>query len=65
MKRESIFELIEQTPEEQSSSDDSADHHNIQILNLFDLQLDLQPDLQLINAKPAIKNKLKLVGLKN
>ena len=34
-------------------SDDSVHHHNIEFLNLFD------PELQLINTKPVIKNKLK------
>ena len=38
----------------QSNSSDTCMHHyNIEILNLFD------PELQLIKTKPAIKNKLK------
>ena len=43
------------TPDEvQSNSSDTCMHHyNIEILNLFD------PELQLIKTKPAIKNKLK------
>ena len=43
------------TPDEvQSNSSDKCVHHyNIEILNLFD------PELQLINTKPVIKNKLK------
>ena len=36
-----------------NSSDNSIHHYNIVILNLFD------PELQLINTKPMIKNKLK------
>ena len=36
-----------------SSSDNWIHHYNIMILNLFD------PDLQLINTKSRIKNKLK------
>ena len=36
-----------------SSSDDCARHYNIKILSLFD------PELQLINTKHVIKNKLK------
>ena len=35
------------------SSDNCICHFNIKILNLFD------PELQLINTKPIIKNKLK------
>ena len=39
----------------QSTSPDSYIHHyNIKILNLFD------PELELINTKPEIKNKLKV-----
>ena len=34
-------------------SDDSVHRHNIEFLNLFD------PELQPINTKPMIKNKLK------
>ena len=38
----------------QSNSSDTCMHHyNIEILNLFD------PELQLIKTKPVIKNKLK------
>ena len=36
-----------------SSSDNCICHYNIKILNLFD------PELQLINTKPIIKNKLE------
>ena len=36
-----------------NSSDNCVHHYNIEILNLFD------PELQLINTKPVIKNKLK------
>ena len=36
-----------------NSSDNSRHCYNIMILNLFD------PELQLINTKPMIKNKLK------
>ena len=36
-----------------NSSDTCVHHYNIEILNLFD------PELQLINTKPMIKNKLK------
>ena len=36
-----------------SSSDNCLCHFNIKILKLFD------PELQLINIKPLIKNKLK------
>ena len=36
-----------------SSSDNFVSHYNIKILNLFD------PELQLINSEPGIKNKLK------
>ena len=35
------------------SSDNCIHHYNVEILNLFD------PELQLINTKPEIKNKLK------
>ena len=43
------------TPDEvqSSSSDNCVHHYNVEILNLFD------PELQLINTKPVIKNKLK------
>ena len=38
----------------QSNSSDNCIHlHNVEILNLF------YPELQLINTKPMIKNKLK------
>ena len=36
-----------------NSSDISVHHYNVEILNFFD------PELQLINTKPVIKNKLK------
>ena len=36
-----------------NSSDNCICHNNVNILNLFD------PELQLINTKPVIKNKLK------
>ena len=36
-----------------SSSDNCAYHYNVGILYLFD------PELQLINTKPMIKNKIK------
>ena len=36
-----------------NSSDNCIHHYSVQILNLFD------PELQLINTKPVIKNKLK------
>ena len=36
-----------------NSSDNCIHHYNVEILNLFD------PELQLINTKPVIKNKLK------
>ena len=36
-----------------SSSDNGVHHYNVEILNLFD------PELQLNNTKPLIKNKLK------
>ena len=44
-----------------NSSDNCVHHYNVDILNLFD------PELQLINTKPVIKNKLKelLSELKN
>ena len=43
-----------------SCSDNCIHHYNIEILNLFD------PELQLSNTKPVIKNKLRelLNGLK-
>ena len=43
------------TPDEvqSNSSDNHMHHYNVKILNLFD------PELQLINTKPVIKNKLK------
>ena len=59
---ESIYIFLITTPDEvekyakimQSNSCDKYVHHyNIEILNLFDLEL------QLINTKPMIKNKLK------
>ena len=36
-----------------NSSDNCVHHYNVEILNLFD------PELQLFNTKPVIKNKLK------
>ena len=36
-----------------NSSDNSIHHYKVEILNLFD------PELQLVNTKPMIKNKLK------
>ena len=36
-----------------NSSDNCVHHYHVEILNLFD------PELQLINTKPVIKNKLK------
>ena len=44
-----------------NSSDNYVHHYNVDILNLFD------PELQLINTEPAIKKKLKklLSELKN
>ena len=43
-----------------NSSGNCIHHYNVQILNLFD------PELQLLNTKPVIKNKLKelLIELK-
>ena len=38
---------------ESNYSDNSVRHYNVEIFNLFD------PELELINAKPVIKNKLK------
>ena len=37
----------------QSNSSDNCIHYNVEILNIFN------PELQLINTKPIIKNKLK------
>ena len=51
--------LVLTTPDEvekyvqSNSSDNCVHHYNVEILNLFD------PELQLINTKPVIKNKLK------
>ena len=36
-----------------NSSDNCVHHYNVKILNLFD------PELQVTNTKPVIKNKLK------
>ena len=36
-----------------NSSDNSKHHYNVEVLNLFD------KELQLINTKPVIKNRLK------
>ena len=51
--------IFQTTPDEvqSNSSDQFMHHHNVKILNLFDREL------QLINTKPVIKNKLK--GLLN
>ena len=38
-----------------NSSDNCIHHYNVEILNIFD------PELQLINTKPMIKNKLKVL----
>ena len=38
---------------EPNSSDNCVHHYNVEILSLF------EPELQLINTKPMIKNKLK------
>ena len=38
---------------ESNYSDNSVRHYNVEIFNLFD------PELELINTKPVIKNKLK------
>ena len=38
---------------ESNYSDNCVHHYNVEILNLFD------PELQLIKTKPVIKNKLK------
>ena len=45
------------TPDEVESnfSDNCIHHYNVKTLNLFD------PELQLINTKPVIKNKLKIL----
>ena len=53
-------ELIEKMEEiktvmQSSSPDDCVSHYNIEILNLFD------PELQLSNTKSIIKNKLKVL----
>ena len=37
----------------ESNSSDNCVHYNVEILNIFD------PELQLINTEPVIKNKLK------
>ena len=55
---EKYLELIGKIPEakfmmQSSSSDNCIRQYNINILNLFD------PELQLINTKPVIENKLK------
>ena len=39
--------------EQSNSSDNCIHHYNVEILNYFD------PELQLINTKPVIKNKFK------
>ena len=41
-----------------SFSDNFVHHYNTEIINFFD------PELQLINTKPMIKNKLKVSGKK-
>ena len=50
-----LLYIILATPDEvqSSSSDNCVHHYNVEILNLFD------PELQLINTKPVIKNKLR------
>ena len=54
-----MFYIFLTTPDEvekyvqSNSSDNCVHHYNVEILNLFD------PELQLINTKPMIKNKLK------
>ena len=51
--------LVLTTPDEvekyvqSNSSDNCVHHYNVEILNLFD------PELQLIKTRPVIKNKLK------
>ena len=53
------LDIFLRTPEEaekyaqSNSSDNCLHHYNVEILNLFD------PELQLINTKPVVKNKLK------
>ena len=53
-----LLHIFLTTPDEveqyvQSNSDNCAHHYNVEILNVFD------PELQLINTKPMIKNKLR------
>ena len=54
-----MLHIFQTTPNEEekhvqsNSSDNCIHHYNVEILNLFD------PELQLINIKPMIKNKLK------
>ena len=49
------FYFFVTTPDEvqSNSSDNYIHHYNVKILNLF------HPELQLINTKPVIKNKLE------
>ena len=54
----SLYIFLTTSDEMQSKSSDNCIHHyKVEILNLFD------PELQLINTKPVIKSKLK--GLLN
>ena len=54
-----LLHIFQTTPNEEeklvqsNSSDNCIHHYNVEILNLFD------PELQLINTKPMIKNELK------
>ena len=54
-----LLHIFQTTPNEEeklvqsNSSDNCIHHYNVEILNLFD------PELQLINIKPMIRNKLK------
>ena len=55
-----LLHIFLTTPDEVESnySDNFANHYNVEILNIFD------PELQLINTKQVIINKLKLLSLK-
>ena len=55
-----LLHIFLTTPDEVESnySDNFANHYNVEILNSFD------PELQLINTKQVIINKLKLLSLK-
>ena len=54
-----LLHIFQTTPNEEeklvqsNSSDNCIHHYNVEILNLFD------PELQLINTKPMVKNELK------